>query len=404
MRGEGWAYLVGGLALAGLLLHEALLVVLALMLLLVMLLSSAWDHFCLAGLSYRRTLSQTRAFPGEELTLGLEVTNAKPLPLAWLEIEDGVPGQHVELLPGPTRPSATPGRRTLSLLTSTRGYERVRRHYRLRCLARGYVAFGPATLRSGDVFGFTSRELHVHHEDYLLVYPKIVPLERLGLPAGDPFGDVPLRQQWLFEDPLRSIGVREYRPGDNPRRLHWKATARAPGQTLQVKQYEPTTSHRVLVLLNVTTADHNWSWAGYDPEVLEAAITVAASVANWASERGVPFGLRANTNLYRSGSAARIPPGRDPRQLVYVLEALARLVPMASMAPQSLVELASRELSYGTTVVLVTGMLNDALVRQLRRLRGAGHRPAVLLISTTDEPMARLDGLPAYAIHVEDTR
>ena len=43
---------------------------------------------------------------------------------------------------------------------------------------------------------------------------------------------------------MRTVGVRDYRPGDSPRRLHWKATARAPGQALQVKLFEPTTTHR----------------------------------------------------------------------------------------------------------------------------------------------------------------
>jgi uncharacterized protein (DUF58 family) len=404
MRSEGWLYLIGGLALLGLLLREGLLFVTALILLLVALVSRGWDRWCLVGLGYRRRLGQTRAFFGEEVDLVIEITNAKPLPLAWLEIEDSVPGAQIEIQPGPTRPSHLPGRRILGMLLSARWYERIRRHYRVRCRARGFLAFGPATLRSGDVFGFTTRELELEDEDYLLVYPKIVSLDRLGLPAGDPFGDVPLRRQWLFEDPLRTVGVREYRPGDSPRRLHWKASARAPGQQLQVKLLEPTTTHRLLVVLNISTADQNWSWAGYDPEVLEAAITTAASVASWAAERGLLFGLAANGNLFRSGTAIRIPPSRDPQQLLHVLDALARLVPMATMAPETLIELIGRELSYGTTVILVSGVLNDLLVRRLRRLQAAGHRPVVLLVSASEQPMARLDGLPAYAIRVEDTR
>src|SRR5205814_9612505 len=136
-----------------------------------------------------------------------------------------------------------------------------------------------------------TQEVNLTDESYLLVYPKVVPLERLGLPASSPFGDVPVRRQWLFEDPMRTVGVREYRPGDNPRRLHWKATARAPSQNLQVKVFEPTTSHRLHVLLNVSTSEQNWSWQGYDPEALEASITTAASVANWAAEQGLLVGL-----------------------------------------------------------------------------------------------------------------
>jgi Protein of unknown function DUF58 len=404
LRGEVWLYLIGGVLLVSLLLREAQLFVVGVILLLVAGVSWVWQRYCLNGLGYRRSLGQVRAMFGEEVSLTLEIVNDKPLPLAWLEIEDMVPGVGLSLTPAHVGPSHIPGRRLLGILLSVRWYERVRRHYRVLCGARGFHAFGPATLRTGDVFGLATQEIEIPGEDYLLVYPKIVPLERLGLPARNPFGDVPLRRQWLFEDPMRTVGVRDYRPGDNPRRLHWKATARAPGQALQVKLFEPTTTHRLHILLNISTGGPNWSWQGYDPEVLEAAIATAASVANWATERGFLIGLAANAKLFRSSAAVRIPPSRDPRQLMHVLEALAKLVPMPTMAAETLVELEGRELAYGTTVVMITAFANQDLVHQLQRLRRAGHQPAMLLITSAEQPLAPLNGLPAYAIRVEDTQ
>jgi uncharacterized protein (DUF58 family) len=403
MRGEVWLYVIGGALFASLLLRSPQLFVVSFILLLVAVVSRVWERYCLVGLGYRRTLEQTRAFFGERVPLVVEIVNAKPLPLAWLEVEDTVPGQGMSLTPTHTEPSHIPGRRRLTTLLSVRWYERVRRHYQVTCGARGLHAFGPATLRTGDVFGLATRELEVAGQDYLLVYPRIVALERLGLPASNPFGDAPMRRQWLFEDPMRSVGVREYRPGDNPRRLHWKATARAPGQALQVKLLEPTTTHRLHVLLNISTMGQNWSWQGYDPDALEAAITTAASVASWAAERGYLVGLAANARIFHSSSAVRLPPSRDPRQLMHVLEALARLVPMATMAPETLVELEARSLAFGTTVVMISAVATEPLIAQLRSLRRGGHQPVLLLISSDDQPLAPLDGLPAYAIRVADT-
>jgi uncharacterized protein (DUF58 family) len=404
VKGEVWLYLIGGLLLGSLILREGQLFLVAAILLLVAGVARIWDRYCLVGIGYRRTLGHTRAFFAEDVTLTLEIVNEKMLPLAWLEVEDSMPGQGMSIVPGHVGPSHIAGRRLLSMLLSVRWYERVRRHYRVHCGTRGFHALGPATLRTGDLFGLTTRELEVPGEDYLLVYPKIVSLEQLRLPASNPFGDVPLHRQWLFEDPLRTVGVRDYRPGDSPRRLHWKATARAPGQALQVKQYEPTTTHRLHILLNVSTSENNWSWQGYDPDLLEAAITTAASVASWGAERGFLTGLAANARLYRSSSAVRIPPSRDPRQLMHVLEALARLVPISTMAAETLVDLEGRELAYGTTVVMVTAVVNQGLVEQLQRLKRAGHRPAMLMITSAEQALAPLDGLPAYAIRVEDTR
>src|SRR5579859_1217959 len=196
MRGEVWLWLIGFVLVSSLLLREAQLFVVALILGLVAAVSRVWERYCLVGLGYRRTLGQTRAFFGEQVPLTLEILNEKPLPLAWLEVEDTVPGLGLTMAPAHVGPSHIPGRRMLTMLLSVRWYERVRRHYTVTCGARGFHSFGPATLRSGDVFGLTTQELDVPAEDYLLVYPKIVPFERLSLPAGNPFGDAPLRRQW----------------------------------------------------------------------------------------------------------------------------------------------------------------------------------------------------------------
>jgi uncharacterized protein (DUF58 family) len=310
-----------------------------------------------------------------------------------------MPGTALPVTPGHVGPSHMPGRRLLSILLSVRWYERVRRHYSVKAGARGYHPFGPATLRTGDVFGFFSKELAFEREDFLLVYPKVVSLQQLRLPARDPFGDVPLRRQWLFEDPLRTVGVRDYAPTDSQRRIHWKATAKA--QELQVKLLEPTTTYRMLVLLNVHTSTHNWAWAGYDPELLEASITVAASLASWAVEQGYQIGLSANAKAYRSRAALRLPPSRDPRQLMHVLEALATVVPMATMSLESLLELEGHDLAFGTTIALVTATTDDALLRRMQRLRRAGHRPALFLIGA--RAAEDLDGIPVHPVHVEDT-
>jgi uncharacterized protein (DUF58 family) len=404
MRGEAWVWLIGSLLLVSLWLREAQLFVIACILLLVAGVSYLWQRYCLDGVAYERRLGQQRAFHGESVPLTVEVRNEKALPLPWVEVEDTVPGGKVILEPQHTTPSHIPGRRLLTMLLSVRWYERVRRHYQVVCDARGIHTFGPALLRTGDVFGLQTQEMDIQQEDYLLVYPKIVPLDQLRLPSSSPFGDVAARRQWLFEDPMRTVGVREFRPGDSPRRFHWKATARAPTQSLQVKVYEPTTTHRIQVLLNVNTSDENWSWQGYDPDALEAAITTAASVASWATEHGLLVGIAANAKLFHSSESVRIAPSRHPQQLMHILDVLARLVPMGSMPAESLVELEAHELNFGTTVVMITSVANQKLLRQLLQLRRKGHQPVLLLVTSEEQPLAQLDGLPAYAIRVEDTR
>jgi hypothetical protein len=77
---------------------------------------------------------------------------------------------------------------------------------------------------------------------------------------------------------------------------------------------------------------------------------------------------------------------------------------MGSMPIESLVEVEARELAYGSTVVMITAAGGEALIRHLQRLKRGGHQPVLLLITSDEEPVAPLDGLPAYAIRIEDTR
>jgi hypothetical protein len=89
---------------------------------------------------------------------------------------------------------------------------------------------------------------------------------------------------------------------------------------------------------------------------------------------------------------------------MHLFEVLAQLLPMGSMPAESLIELERHELVYGTTVVLVTSVTSDRLIQQLLQLRRAGHQPVLLLITAEEQPLVALEGLPAYAIRIQDTQ
>jgi uncharacterized protein (DUF58 family) len=388
------AGLVGiiGLLLAGILLRNGLLFIVGLMLLLAVALTWLWERVCLRGVEHRRWLSQRRAFFGEEIELVVEVVNRKLLPLPWLVVDESLPS---ELAPAgaAVTPSHTAGRSLLRLVLALRPYERVRRHYRIHCGARGEHIFGPTTLRSGDIFGFTTREQALPVETRLLIYPRVVPVEELGLPSRDPFGDVAVRQ-WLFQDPLRTVGVRDYVPGDSPRRIHWAATARR--QALQVKLFEPTTTFQLILMLNLNTHGEAWWWPTYLPDPLETLIMAAASVAAWAVERGDAVGLYANASLRYTPGRLRLPPGRDPAQLTHILESLARIVPFASLPLERLLALEHAALPFGATVVAVTAVLNEAILAELQALHAAGHPVALLLVG--EHPPLTLPGIRIHRL------
>ncbi|MFN8532670.1 MAG: DUF58 domain-containing protein [Dehalococcoidia bacterium] len=365
------------------------------LLLALLLISSAlatlWISRSLDRVEYRRHFSQGRAFFGEEIELAVEAVNRKLLPLPWLEIDDEAP-QQLPIGDEPLFPAARPRRVLLSNTYSLGPYERVIRRYRLHCRTRGYWHFGSATGRSGDVFGFGQRERELGELDYLLIYPKIVPVERLGLPAKQPFGDYRARER-LFEDPTRLRAVRPFEPGDPLKRIHWKATARTGA--VQVKQFDPTATLDLYIVLNLATFEH--SWQGTRPDLLETAVTVAASVADHALAEGFPVGLLANGIIHGADRPLKVPPGRGNDQLMRLLESMAKLSAFVTLSLDELLRQERRTLPWSATIVCVTAIASEPLLAVLTALQRAGH-PVSLILIGADDP-GSLPGLTVY--HVE---
>ncbi|GAB4564952.1 MAG: DUF58 domain-containing protein [Anaerolineae bacterium] len=352
--------------------------------------SHLWTRHSLDAVTYRRRFGSRRVLYGEETELQVEITNAKPLPLAWLRAEDEFPAD-LQITP-PMLGYGRPGRRSLINLLSMRWYERVTRHYQVRGTRRGAWALGPVRLSSGDIFGFAvQRETRDDVED-LVVYPKTVPITALGLPAHHPFGDLRTHRR-VLEDPLLVMGARDYAPGDSFRHIHWRATARR--QALQTKVFEPSATRPIAIFLNVNT--YEYVYEGIDLELQELAITAAASIARWAWEQGLQVGLFANSITQPTGERVRIMPGSHTDQLLWIMEALARLVIYGRWPIESVLQVESFGLRYGTTVVVISAVITERLRQTLLDLRRREH--AVTLIALGDARLAYpLPGVGYYHI------
>ena len=396
---EAWLILAVVCVAVGLASRQDSMTLLGVLLLIVSLVARVWNHYVLDRVSYRRTLEPRRAFIGETVDLTLTVENRKLLPVAWLRVQDEWPADLTfqedssaswkvsgsELREPTLRGTPIPERHLLTNVFSLRWYERVRRRYTVLCEKRGYYRLGAARATSGDILGMQRREYAYPNLDWLLIYPRVLPIEELGLPPKNPLGEVRAQQQ-MFEDPARTIGVRDHQPEDGFRRIHWKATARMQGahaaRALQSKVYEPTTSFTLVTFVNVATFDRYWY--GTIPELLERCITVAASVSAYAAGRRYVIGVVANGCIPRSDQPIRVLPGRDPQQLSRVLEALAVVTPVATQSIAELLAHESPRLPWGATLAVVTANVNDELYGTLLRLHDAGRR--MVLISLAKDP------------------
>ena len=370
------------LFLLGIFLKNDLVAVLALILISIGQLAHWWQKRALDGVTYQRKLIYRRGYPGESLAVQLEVENRKFLPLSWLRIEDWVPLAVAPENPNLLQPSHLPDAGILVNHFSLRWYERERLLIRLLLRTRGVYRLGPARLKSGDLFGIFERVREDEQEDFVTVFPKSLPFSALRLPADDPFGDRSARRR-LYEDPNLPMGVREYRPDDDFRRLHWPATART-GE-LQVKVYQPITSRVMVICLNVSTLSHYWQ--GTLPEMLEYMVSLAATVVDFSLEDGYRVGLISNGSMAHADRPFYIPPGRSRGQMAHLLTALASVTMFASARFENFLLNQAPRLPYGASLVIITSLLNPALAETLLRLKQKGWR-ITLLSTSRDRPLA----------------
>jgi uncharacterized protein (DUF58 family) len=388
MFGSATLALLGVLVAVSIAARQAPLFLLSFALLLAAGLSALWKRYCLTGLEYRRHVSRHAVEFGHPIEIDVEIVNRKLLPLSWLEVDDEIPQA---IAPDGRRNALATksGRTALHSLIALRPYERVRRRYRLPGNVRGEHNLGPVRLRTGDLFGLVSEELELSLEESVVVYPRVVSLTALGLPAQNPLGDR-RTLSWLFEDPSRFAGVREYRPEDSLRRIHWGASVRS--QTLQVKVFEPSTTYKLMVFLNVTSLPGLWWSSSYDSDALELTITTAASIAAWGLEHRYQVGLATN-GLHRLRSLrVGVEPAGGGDQLPKILESLGRLqVPTVRPFELTLAE-ESRRLPFGATIIAVSAVAGAAVVGELLALRRRGY-PVVLVLTGRQSVTTSLDGI-----------
>jgi uncharacterized protein (DUF58 family) len=304
---------------------------------------------------------------GDTLPVGVEMHNRSWLPVLWMRLGDTVPA---ELTTG------APFRHVVSLLPR----ERLRLDYTLTCRRRGYYPLGPFVGLGGDLLGTASYEVRRDEADFVIVYPRIVPLRALGFPSQSPFGTLPSRER-LFEDPTRIRGVRDYQPGDSLRRMDWKTSSRVG--TLQVRRYEPSISLETAILLNLDREDYPLRERR---TATERGIVIAASLANHLIEKRQAVGLATNGRdpLAEAPVVSPFLPLRKGRaHLMHVLDLLARVEAVSDGDCQPFLELVNRKslgLPWGSTAIVITARGVEGLFDILLALRRRGL--SVILVVT----------------------
>ena len=375
MVGEGWLLITLTLLIISLVTQQVPLLLLTTLVFLSGLLVRIWSHFALARVSHEQQLSHEHVFYGETVAVDVTVSNRKMLPLPVVQMTLEAP-EELPVQRGSVTPAAgNPFRINLTSILSVGWYRRITRRYLLHCSKRGTYTFGPSSLSVRDPFGFTSKDTDFDERSHLVVYPRIVPLRALGLPSTEILGERRVRRQ-IFEDPLRIVTSREYVAGDPLNRINWRATARKGG--LQTRVLESTSTPNVAVFLDVNTMESRFQ-APSEP-LLEAAVSVAASIASHAITARYEVGVYVNEAYRGTREMIRFAPSRNPGQLTQVLTGLAHPQGWALHPMERVLTTEGRSLPWTASILVVTAVPTARLLGTLRRFKRAGRRVALALV------------------------
>ncbi|MCU1659363.1 MAG: Conserved repeat protein [Pseudonocardiales bacterium] len=324
----------------------------------------------------RRSADPARASAGGAVSIHLAITNRSLLPTGALLLEDQLPQQLVGrarfVVPGLASREA----RTVS--------------YRMPELPRGRYRAGPLRIRLTDPFHMVDVVRSFTATNDFIVTPVIDPLPSVEPPRSYDIGD---------NAGSHSIGVhgaddastREYRTGDDLRKIHWRSSARTG--MLMVRQEERPWQGQSTMLLDLRAAAHSVvpedGEQAPDPRQrssLEWAISAAASIGTHLLLAGRGVGLISDLvsgeRMYLDGA---------PRLSDHL--AGVRAVPQPDLSP--IAELA-RTAARDSALVAVLGRLDPTSLRVLADAhpRGSSIPAFALLLDTATwrDPSGAGDG------------
>ncbi len=356
-RGRSFLAAAAAAGISAFILGERDLLRVAVLLAVLPLLAAAYVGQARYRLSCSRTVEPARAPVGGAARVMLRLSNLSRLPTGTLLLEDRLP--------------YALGSRPRLVLERLGGQRASTVAYSVRAEVRGKYEIGPLVVRLTDPFGLCELTRSFTSVTHLTVIPQLHALPTVRL-AAEYAGSGDSRARSVAVHGEDDIATREYRHGDDLRRVHWRSTART-GE-LMVRREEQPWESRATVLLDTRRSGHR----GEGPTAsFEWAVSATASVASHLRHSGYRIRLVTGDGTDLDSSE------RDGDGLLLDALAETRLTDASRTTGddgiRTLVEQV-RHRGDGGLIVAVLGGLSVAEAENLAPLRSAGTTCVALLI------------------------
>jgi uncharacterized protein (DUF58 family) len=207
---------------------------------------------------------------------------------------------------------------------------------------RGLHGLDHFQLSTSFPFGFIKRATVDRHKDVICIFPAIGEVDERVIAmcrAADTTGESARPHAGGMDE---FYGLREFRPGDNPRHIYWRRSARTG--VLVAREMTRVTPPRLMLLVDTFLPDTTRQTRA----LVERTIAMAASIASAALEQDLAVGL-----CVWSGKVLTVSPSRGKQQREELLTLLACLPPNTMFEGKGLFEQAQWNMKPATTLVLL---------------------------------------------------
>ena len=325
----------------------------------------------LATLKYESRFDCIMAEPNEPVTLESTIENSRRLPVPFVRLQHRLPSD-AELCDETNIVRDTLFYRNTEEKFSVRSRSYVKKSFRFSIGRRGIFEVGKYQLSVGDFFGFRE-ERHFGDGSSIVIIPsrceRISTLQALG----GFIGDISVRR-FIMDDPILTIGFRDYTGHEPMKSISWTRTATAG--SLQVKEFDRTAEQTVTVLLNVS---------GGSDEELEDCFRLTRTVCERLEKEKIPYAFRTNGFLPSpTGAIFNLPDGLGYHHLSTILYGLGGANYTCFYSLHTLIHQSLMKRKHNESFIVITPEPdeNDQLI--LQRLQAFSSNPMCVLVGKED--------------------
>jgi uncharacterized protein (DUF58 family) len=229
------------------------------------------------------------------------------------------------------------------------------------------------------------------------IYPQVNRLSRITLRPRQTrgfAGYIPSRQGGSGTD---FFGLREYQPGDSPRRINWRISAQQ-NETLYTNEFEQDRIVDIGLILDARLQGYPPPISSNQPSLFEAAVRAASSLAKSFLDDGNRVSL-----LIYGDTIERVFPGYGKLQFDRIQRSLARSRTGFNYALENLQHLPTRLFSARSQLVMISPLMADDTIFY-KRLLSQGYEVILVSPNPVEEEARGIEADPDLSMAVRLAR